>query len=53
MKNKNPNEKLRKGNDCHQCRGELGFVVCGITQLGAVCSKHEWHIVAVRCHVTN
>lgn len=50
---KKTNKKLRKGNDSHQCRGELGFVVCGITQLDAVCSKPERHIVTVRYHVTN
>lgn len=50
---KKENKKLRKGNDPHQCRGELGFVVYGITQLDAVCSKPEQHTVAVKCHVTN
>lgn len=52
-KMKKTNKRLRKGNDLHQCRGELGFVVCGVMQLDAVCSKPEQHIVAVWCHVTN
>lgn len=52
-KMKKSTRELRKGSDPHPCRGELGFVVCGITQLDAVCSKPERHIVAVWCHVTN
>lgn len=52
-KNKLPTKKkkVRKGNDSHQCRGELGFVVCAITRLDA--QSLNGTVVAVRCHVTN